>query len=271
MGLERRWETTHPQRARIQSRISHRLFTKAADDVERLVSMRLLEMTRLKAGDLGYKLRTQISKALNTRASAIRHAIERYNRHGAELDPPVAPLEWEKIAEYSFLSEFDFLRQTDSQVHAKRWAKPAVRQAALLYFDYERAKEEIARCNVEIGRLLTKIRDDEVDYPRAVERLRTTDPPLAIELSKRWTILRRVNITLLARIHQTQSLPGYSGPRGPGVRIGREGNRDMDCFPDGEAMSSAGLSTLHGDGDTEMDGDERGQLGRFFEQMHVDD
>jgi hypothetical protein len=132
--------------------------------------------------NLGYKLRTQISKALKSRASAIRNALQRYNKYAAEMIPPRPPLEWEQIVEFSFLAEFDLLRDGDAQLHSKRWANPLYRQASMQYFDGMRAKEEIERLNVEIGRLLTKICDDAVYYPQTIATLAADDPPLASEL-----------------------------------------------------------------------------------------
>lgn len=170
--------------------------------------------------DLGYKLRTQISKALKSRASAIRNALQRYNKYAAEMIPPRPPLEWEQIVEYSFLAEFDLLRDGDAQLHSKRWANPLYRQASMQYFDGMRAKEEIERLNVEIGRLLTKICDDAVYYPQTIATLAAHDPPLASELGRQWDQLRSLNLWHLQRIRQTQALHGYSGPLKPGTRIG---------------------------------------------------
>lgn len=53
MALSSRWDANHPERIKAQSRIAHRLFHKAVDDVERLVVMRLLELTKLQMGGLG--------------------------------------------------------------------------------------------------------------------------------------------------------------------------------------------------------------------------
>jgi hypothetical protein len=53
MGIEQRWGPDHPERIKAQSRIMHRLFFKALDDVERLVVMRLLELTKLQMNGLG--------------------------------------------------------------------------------------------------------------------------------------------------------------------------------------------------------------------------
>lgn len=158
---------------------------------------------------------------MKTRANAIRNAIERYNKFAAQLDPPRPELTWEKIAEYSFAGEFDLLRETDEQIHAKRWASPANRQAAIRYFDVQRSKEELTRCNVEIVRLLTKMRDDEEDYAASISKLQSTDPPLAAELHRRWTYLCNVNAGHHSRIRQIQQLAGYTGNFSPGSRVGR--------------------------------------------------
>ncbi|KAH7903213.1 hypothetical protein BJ138DRAFT_1020992, partial [Hygrophoropsis aurantiaca] len=214
LDIEERWAPNHPKRVAAQARITHRLFYKAADDVERLVAMRLLEMTKLQQS--GYKLRTQISKALKTRATAIQNALARYNKYGAALDPPVKELKWEHVVEYTFLAEFDLIRANDSELKEKRWAQPLVREGALQYFDLQRAKEEIKRCNVEILRLLTKIYDDEYDIPAAIAVLEMESPSLATELKTRWEYLRGVNAMHLARIQQTQALKGYTGPFEPG-------------------------------------------------------
>ncbi|KAJ7026072.1 hypothetical protein C8F04DRAFT_891168, partial [Mycena alexandri] len=41
------------------------------------------------------------------------------------------------------------------------WATPGARLLLDQYFRIERAREEIIRCNVEIGRLVTYIRDEQ--------------------------------------------------------------------------------------------------------------
>ena len=62
--------------------------------------------------------------------------------------------------EYAFLSDFDLLSDTRSDVRLKIWAKPAS-QVMDQYFKMERAREEIARLNIEIPRLTTYICDEE--------------------------------------------------------------------------------------------------------------
>ncbi|KAG1765834.1 hypothetical protein EV702DRAFT_1182411 [Suillus placidus] len=212
MALETCWHPEHPERLKAQSQIMHQLYHKAVSDVERLVVMRLLELTKMQMNGLGYKLRTQISTALKMRATAIRSAIQRYNKYAALLNPPRAPLQWEQIVEYSFLAEFDLLRDSDSNIQAKRWVSPSYRNASAQYFELQRAKEEVQHLNVEIGRLLTKIRDDTLKYPTAIKKLEETDPFLAGELTRHWQYLKSVNARHLWRFQKTCSLPGYSSP-----------------------------------------------------------
>ncbi|KAG1854028.1 hypothetical protein F4604DRAFT_1883367 [Suillus subluteus] len=250
MGIEERWMTTHPERVRAQSRIANVQYHKALNDVERLVVMRLLELTKLQMSGLGYKLRTQIAKALKTRATAIRNALNRYNKYAAQLESPRPPITWEQVVEFSQLAEFDLLRDTDNQLQDKRWAIPRNRQASAKYFDLQRCKEEIVRCNVEIIRLRTKIQDDTLNFPVVIAQLRLSDPPLAGEVQRRWDHICSVNYFHLSRIAQIEALPGYSGGRAAGTRADiNERNVDDDAYDD-------------------PDGEQQTLMEDFFEQLH---
>ncbi|KAG1859304.1 hypothetical protein F4604DRAFT_1882800 [Suillus subluteus] len=250
MGIEERWMTTHPERVRAQSRIANVQYHKALDDVERLVVMRLLELMKLQMSGLGYKLRTQIAKALKTRATAIRNALNRYNKYAAQLESPRPPITWEQVVEFSQLAEFDLLRDTDNQLQDKRWAIPRNRQASAKYFDLQRCKEEIVRCNVEIIRLRTKIQDDTLNFPVVIAQLRLSDPPLAGEVQRRWDHICSVNYFHLSCIAQIEALPGYSGGRAAGTRADiNERNVDDDAYDD-------------------PDGEQQTLMEDFFEQLH---
>lgn len=66
------------------------------------------------------------------------------------MDPPVPPITWEKIAEYTFIGEFDLLRITRSDIRREKWTQTAYREAAMRYFKLCRAREEIQRLDIEI-------------------------------------------------------------------------------------------------------------------------
>ena len=109
----------------------------------------------------GYRLRCQISKALQWQSDAIKKALERYNTQAAHLDPPQPFLSWSDIVEYSFIGEFNLLRHSQDNIHSVLWAQPALCEATLKYFQLCQAWEELMWLNVEICRLCTWIRNED--------------------------------------------------------------------------------------------------------------
>ncbi|KIK33658.1 hypothetical protein CY34DRAFT_18233 [Suillus luteus UH-Slu-Lm8-n1] len=89
------------------------------------------------------------------------------------------------------------------------------------------------------------MRDDAVDYPHAITQLQSSDPPLAAKLQHCWTQLRSVNARHIWRIQQIMQLPGYSGPKNPGSRVGRI---DIVCASPYEAVPHE-QDREEGDGD----------------------
>jgi hypothetical protein len=84
--------------------------------------------------------------------------------------------------EYTFLSDFDLLSDTRSDVRLKIWVKSASWVLMDQHFKMERAREEITRLNVEIPQLTTYIHDEEAFLLQHEVSLRETDPPLSRQL-----------------------------------------------------------------------------------------
>ncbi|KIL54457.1 hypothetical protein M378DRAFT_18862 [Amanita muscaria Koide BX008] len=126
-------------------------YSRAVDELERLVVQRLLEMAKLGIAGIGYKMRVKIGNALKARAEAICTAIERYNAAAAQLNPPREKLTWANIMAIADLAEFDLLKDTREDVQKKPWIKPAIREAIRHYLKIKRAHEEIQRLNVIIS------------------------------------------------------------------------------------------------------------------------
>ncbi|KAJ6480191.1 hypothetical protein C8R45DRAFT_802259, partial [Mycena sanguinolenta] len=61
--------------------------------------------------------------------------------------------------EYTFLSDFDLLRDPDRNATIRKWAEPATCQILDTYHKIHCAWEEIVRLNIEIKRFVTYIRD----------------------------------------------------------------------------------------------------------------
>jgi hypothetical protein len=218
--------------------LAERNYRLALDKLESLVVKRLFELTKLGMGGvgtlfslevsfsshpfLGYKLREKISKALRTRAEAIRTALRKFNVAGSQLNPPRAHLTWASVIETVSLAEFDLLRDTRQDIRRLPWAQPANREAMVLYFGIKRSKEEICRLNVEIVRLLSYMVDEHVDYVRAIRTHVTAAPALAHKLSQQWIEHTRINESIAFRLIKTSNLRGFSGSLFPANRVGRE-------------------------------------------------
>ena len=191
-------------------------YSKALDELERLIVMHFFELAKMSMSGIGknifhlrpvsnarhpgYKLRRQISKALQRRSEAIRKALDRYNTQAARLNPPRSTLSWEEIVDYTFIREFDLLRHSRDDIRSVSWAQPACREATLKFFKLCRAREELTRLNVEIRWLRTWIHDESSHTTAAIANLSTVNPLLAAELKRRSVFRTHVNQIHLQRL-----------------------------------------------------------------------
>ncbi|KAJ3741593.1 hypothetical protein DFH05DRAFT_1537192 [Lentinula detonsa] len=117
------------------------------DKLEGLTVARIFELSKM-------NMRQHIGDAM-------KKSLEEYNACAASLKLPRKLLDWDDILNYTYLSEFDFLRDSRADILDKPWAKPAVREAMSELFKLIRAGEEIDRLHVEIKRLLTYMKEEE--------------------------------------------------------------------------------------------------------------
>jgi len=171
-------------------------------------------------GSLGYKARTHLAKSLQTRCKAIRSATEAYNRVARCLDPPRPPLDWSQVSHYSFLDEFNLLRNTRHDISNAPWANPVVRETIKKFLRVRRAHEEIDRCNIEVRRLFTSIRDEDHKLDIILKCLTGQNDIILGAVGEYWTRRRRVNALLLERIRCTFALDGFTGSKMVGSRKG---------------------------------------------------
>lgn len=168
----------------------------------------------------GYKLRKHIAKALQTRSKTIRTALGRYNAAATSLDPPRRTLKWEEVVEFTFLSDFDLLRDPEGNAVIRPWATPAARALMDTHFKILRAKEEIQRLNIEIRRLVTYIRDERDFLVAKEEEIRETDPDLAFFVHRYRMERGRFDDTHMKRLRKLQATykERFTGTLEPGVR-----------------------------------------------------
>ncbi|KAF8874791.1 hypothetical protein BD779DRAFT_1421837, partial [Infundibulicybe gibba] len=190
-------------------------YRRALDNLERLVVQRLFELTKLGMNGVGYKLREKISKALKTRADAIRNALTEYNEAASQLSPPREQLTWLKVINAVSLADLDILRDARTDIRTLPWAQPARREATTLYFGMKRAKEEIVRLNVEIQRLVTFMSDEHAKFYDSISQNIIPNPFLAHELSSQWEYQNKVHTKIARQLAQTSRLKAFTGHLAP--------------------------------------------------------
>ncbi|KAF9240488.1 hypothetical protein BU15DRAFT_74070 [Melanogaster broomeanus] len=192
--------------------IQHHRFICTVEDLESLVVQRLFELSKANLGSTGYKLQKQISKVIVRCSTAIRTALEKYNKLAPSQTPPQPILQYNDIVSYAILAEFDLLKYSQHDVLAKPWSNPTHREMAIKYFKVIRAKEEIFHLNVEIRHLQTWINDEDAHIKAAASRLEvTTGNPLTAEISDLYHRQRRVNDVHRSHLATLYKLKGYSG------------------------------------------------------------
>ena len=135
------------------------------------------------------------------------------------MNPPCHELHWDEVVKYTFLSEFDLLRDSRQDVSRRPWAMPAAHLTMDWYFKKCRAVEEIQRLNIKIRRLLTHIQDEDWHLHRCEEYMKPINILLAHQIATRHNNRSRFNALHLQRLHHISQLPGFTGTLLPGQTV----------------------------------------------------
>ncbi|KAJ6470196.1 hypothetical protein C8R47DRAFT_988867 [Mycena vitilis] len=229
LGTER-WTPGSEEWSEAAVMVANCRYQRALDNLQLLVIARLFELTKCNMSGTGYKMRKHFAKALQARSRTIKTAIEQYNTAAGALEEPREPLSWEEVVEYTFLSDFDLLRLSRHDIRSEGWAQPGGREAMDQYFKLLRADEEIERLNIEIRRLITYMRDEEVFLLRQETCvLATHGPALAHQVALYRMQQGRFNDGHRHRLLALSKVPGFSGSIIPGVAVNKE--RLVDFSP----------------------------------------
>lgn len=139
----------------------------------------------------------------------------------ASMTPPRRTLKWDEVIEFTFLADFDILRDPEANAAIRPWAAPAARELMDTHFKIERAKEEIKRLNIEIQRLVTYIRDEKEFLLRKEAEAKETDPPLAFFVGRYRNRHGRFDDVHIERLKKMVKKLGhrFTGTLKPGVRL----------------------------------------------------
>lgn len=214
-----RWTKHSEEWNRVKQFLRERAFRRQLDYLERLVVQRLMELTKLNISGTAYKMRAHIAQALKNRSATIRKAVDRFNILADAVKKP--RIQYAKVVQYSFLGEFDLLRDSRHDVGSKVWSKPLCREAMEAYFKLKCARDEIKRLNVEVRRLVTHLADEREIYKTAYELLVLSSPLLASELLRRWRYRSAINELHFERLQKLVDLPGCTATMTFGKRLNR--------------------------------------------------
>ncbi|KAG1792700.1 uncharacterized protein HD556DRAFT_1432574 [Suillus plorans] len=188
MGITNWWQPSSPEYQATMKYTSNYQYQRALDNLQRL-------------------MHTHISKSLQTRCHAIQNAVKMYNAAAAALSPPHPQLDWSKVSHYSFLEEFNLLRDTRQDVHEKMWAKPAIHAVIRQWLRIKHEDSLFTQC------LASLAAEHVIEHVAVYEYC-----------SRR----RLINMQVLHRISKIHSLPGFSGSNSAGIRKGSRGHTTED-------------------------------------------
>ncbi|KAF8574510.1 hypothetical protein K439DRAFT_1262534, partial [Ramaria rubella] len=131
----------------------------------------------------------------------------KYNAMAPLQDPSCQLLEYSAVVAYSWLGEFDLLKESRYEVLQRPWAIPLYREIASKYYKLVCAHEELVHLNVEIQHLHTWVNDKDIYLTHSAD----FEPPIAMAIraqhGQRWHV-NNVHQTCLQTIYR---LSGYSG------------------------------------------------------------
>ncbi|KAJ7768412.1 hypothetical protein B0H16DRAFT_1307963 [Mycena metata] len=215
------WVPGNEQYEAARVNVVKRRYQRALDKLQALVISRMFELTKMNMSGMGYKLRKHIAKALQARSRAIKVALQNYNDVAPMMDAD--PLSWEEVVEYTFLSQFDILRDGCDDIRMYPWAKPSGRIAMDQYFKIERANEEIIRLNIEVRRVITHIHDEAAFLRRAEVAVREKQGKVLAHQVFKYRMLRgRFADEHLQRFNALGKVRGFTGTLFPGIAVNKE-------------------------------------------------
>ncbi|THU97173.1 hypothetical protein K435DRAFT_663150 [Dendrothele bispora CBS 962.96] len=259
-----RWKEGSESWQKAEDMVNLHEYHKALERLEGLIIARLFELSRLNVAGTGYKMRQHIGHAMQTRSQAIQNALERHNQAAAALKPPRPQLQWKDVLEYSYLSEFDFLRHSRNDIQEALWAKPGPRVLASQFFKLLRAEEELVRLHVEIQRLFTYMEEEEGYLRKVIKKVYRTNPPLAWQIHLYAQERGRFNSLHRSRLHSIRRLEGFKKENDvffkPGIGVKRQSLPDESLEPEGQGLEQElGLGANESDEEDVDDDDDEGE------------
>ncbi|QRW04480.1 hypothetical protein RhiLY_03479 [Ceratobasidium sp. AG-Ba] len=181
-----------------------RAFQLCVDELEHLVVLRLLELSRAGLAGTCYKLRQHIMKALIARSAAVKAALAQYNQAALDLYGSSArQFTWEEVSKLSALAEFELLRGSRRQPLQQEWGAQR----------FDSVLSSGTALNVQRRRSF-------VSMLRTVSKVKSANARLGWAVEHYMSRRLKINAMILRDINLLCKLPGYTGESDTGLRLG---------------------------------------------------
>ncbi|KAE9403701.1 hypothetical protein BT96DRAFT_990133 [Gymnopus androsaceus JB14] len=186
LKIKDRWVEGSDEWQSAKKMVKEATYQKALYELEGLLVAWMFEMTRLNVAGTGYKMQKHIATALKLCSKSIQSAIIAYNNTAASMSPPRRRITWEEVVEFSYLSEFNILRDTREDVRGWKWATQKNRVLMQEFFKLIRAENELPRLHSEIRCLFTFMKDEEQRLKAMAKDVEGRNPTLALQIILHW-------------------------------------------------------------------------------------
>lgn len=197
-------------------------------------------------------MRKHLANALKSRSKSIQAAIEAYNTAARALSPPREELSWDEILEFSFLSEFDILRDACTDVREKKWATQKNRLLMQQFFKLLSAESELTRLHTEIRRMVTYMEDEDCAHHLAAERVASSDPALALQIRLQGNMRSRFNCIHRQRFWAITKLKGFQCENKVHFRCGTSVTVEDGVEMDTEGVDMGNIGEQDGEIETDL-------------------
>ncbi|KAF8312768.1 uncharacterized protein EI90DRAFT_3137116 [Cantharellus anzutake] len=225
------WHVDSPQCHEAIQLHSERRYHRLLDDLEHRAISHQFELEKMGL------LKTEIILIFSM---ALHSTLEKYNSAAAALIPPKPSLTWDDITHPNFPSIVELLQGCDD-IQSCEWAQEHFREATCAWIKLQCAKEELVIIGIDARRILTAIRDEELQVKETIEAVTASNPVIAsyISMTFKWRI--QANAHLHKKLSSLEHRPNYLSPCGPGTSIcfetsdsdtGQEPNVEPDAPPE---------------------------------------
>ncbi|KAF8323615.1 uncharacterized protein EI90DRAFT_2886562, partial [Cantharellus anzutake] len=183
------WLENCPQRQEAIQLRNERKYHRLLDDLEHRAISRQFELEKMGLPKTDYKTCQHISQLVGKQSRTLHSTLEKYNTTAAAMIPLKPSLTWDDITHPDFPSTVELLQGRDD-IRSCEWTQEHFHAATHAWARLQCAKEELVTIGVETRRILTSMRDEELQLKVTIKVVAASNPTLAsyISMAFKWHV-----------------------------------------------------------------------------------